>query len=453
MQLIQIYKLLIPERLRQRIAAIPVWQKWRNQKLVKDGERFAAKSRRNRVQDGRIHVAFLETRRGFWLNHASIYEAMKADGTFDVQVFAVPKRSPAGDMDWEEYRKVIGFFGTEGIPCVHAYDLEKREWNNPLSFGLPDIVFLCQPYDFQHNFMYTSHFLNRFCQVAILNYGFTIANLFFRAPCLENCQYIFCESNQLFEVFLQYSPELADRLIVAGHPSLDAYLRPLADSQHIPFKSLQSRRRIVWAPHFTVAGGKTALQVSNFFEYFETFIQLAEDHPELEIVMRPHPALFTFMVDCGMKTKREAEECRERFEALPNAFIYEGAEYISLFRQSDAMVLDSLSFIAAYAPSGKPVCFLESGKRARLNPVAERLLHAYYAAWDAEEIREFVERVVLGGDDWRKAEREAAVKKLIYIPPEGAGARIAREIKARANNKVESAGIQQKGWMTHERSK
>lgn len=445
MHLIQFYKHVIPEKVRSRIASIPVWQAWRNQQLVKDGEQLATESRLARVSDGRIHVAFLETRRGFWLNHASIYEAMKADSAFDVRVFAVPKRRPAGDMDWEEYRQLIDFFDRECGPCVRAYNLDSEKWNNPLSFGLPDVVFLCQPYDFQHNFMYTSQYWNRFCQVAILDYGFTITNLFFHAPCLKNCRYIFCETNQHLEIFLRHSPELADKLIVAGHPSLDAYLRPLAESRRIPFKSSRSRLRIVWAPHFTVSEGKTEHHVSNFFEYFDVFIQLAQEHPEMEVVMRPHPALFTFMVDSGMKTEREAKECRERFEALPNAFIYEGADYISLFRQSDAMVLDSLSFIAAYAPSGRPVCFLESEKRARLNPVAERLLHSYYSAWDADEIREFVERVVLGGDDWKKAEREAAVQKLIYIPPEGAGARIAREIKTRllAERKKEAPHGQQ----------
>lgn len=432
MQLIQFYKRLIPETFRNWIASIPAFQAWRNRQLVQEGERLAKASRLHRMTDGKIHVVLMETRRGFWLNHESIYEAMKSDEAFDVRVFAVPKRSPAGDMDWAEYQRLIEFFESKGIPCVQTYDLTGRKWYNPISFGVPDVVFLCQPYDFQHNFMYGSHYWSRFCQVAILNYGFTIANLFFRAPCLKNCRYIFCETSQLLEVFLRHSPELEDKLIVAGHPSLDAYLRPLAVSQRMPFKSPLSRLRLVWAPHFTVAGGKTALQVSNFFEYFETFIQMAKDHPELEIVMRPHPALFTFMVDCGMKTKQEAEECRKRFEALPNAFIYEGADYISLFRQSDAMVLDSLGFIAAYAPSGKPVCFLESEKRARLNPVAEGLLHAYYAAWDAEEIREFVERVVLGGDDYRREERAAVVKKLLFIPPEGAGAKIAQEIKARA---------------------
>jgi len=399
---------------------------------------LASASQNGNGPDGVVRVTLLETRRGFWLNHESIYLAMESDNAFDAQVLAVPKRTPGGDMDWREYQSLVDYFEVEGIPCNRAYDLEERKWHNPLEFGVPDVVFLSTPYDFQYNVMYGSSYWRHFSKVAILPYGFSMTYLFYHEPCLENCQFIFCENETLRELF---APEHASRLIVAGHPSLDPYLHPLEASQNMPFKSAQAKKRIVWAPHFTVASGVTTHHCSNFFEHFEVFTQLAKDNPELEIVLRPHPELFKFMVDSGMKTAGEAAAYRMQFESLPNTDIYEGTDYISLFRQSDAIMLDSLSFIAACAPAGKPVCFLESAKRARVNSIGERLLRAYYAAWDAGEIREFVERVVLGGDDWKKEEREAAVKKLIYIPPEGAGARIAREIKNRllAERKEEEA--------------
>ena len=419
-----LYKKIVSESIRNKIASIPAFQTWRNRQLVKDGEHLA----KGRAPDGTIHVALMETRRGFWLNHASIYEAMRSDSAFDVQVLVVPKRSPGGDLDWVEYQKLVELFGNEAIPCHCAYDLEARKWNNPLEFGVPDVVFLSTPYEEQYNFMYGSSYLSHFSKVAILPYGFSMLDLFYHAPCLKNCQFIFCENETLRDLF---APEYASRLVVAGHPSFDPYLHPLEDAQRVTFKSSQAKRRIVWAPHFTVAAGVTTHQCSNFFAYYELFIQLAREHPELEIVMRPHPELFKFMVDSGMKTASEAVEYRARFETLPNAVIYEGADYISLFRQSDAILLDSLSFIAACAPAEKPVCFLEGAKRTRVNSIGERLLHSYYAAWDVDEIREFIDRVVLGGDDYKKAERDAAVKKLLFIPPEGAGTRIAREIKAR----------------------
>lgn len=437
MSLVQMYKKAVPVTLRNRIASIPFIQRWKNFQLVKEGEQLAREIRADQDDDGKIRVALMETRRAFWLNHASIYESMSEDRDFEVKVFAVPKRSPRGDMDWTEYRRLIDYFNQQHIPCVHAYDWDRGVWSNPIRFGLPDVVFIAQPYDFQQNFMYGSSYWSHFCKVAFLGYGLTLIDrpVIFRAPCFANCQFIFFEHEIHRELLRSYSPEHEDKLIVSGHPSLDGYLRPLQESERLPFKSPVSNRRIIWAPHFTVSSDNDIRRFSHFFDYYGVFVQLAKEHPELEIVMRPHPALFNFMVNVGLKTAREAEEYRAGFNALPNARVYEEADYVSLFRQSDALVLDSVGFIGAYAPTGKPVCFLESAKRERLNPVGEQLLHADYAAWNAEEIREFVERVVLGGDDYKKAERDAAVKKALFIPAEGAGRRIAEEIKSRLNKK------------------
>ena len=358
---------------------------------------------------------------------------MVKDKDFEVQVLAVPKRSPGGDFDWEEYRHLISFFESEGIPCHRAYDFDERKWINPIRFDLPDVVFLSQPYDFQQNFMYGSLYWKHFSKVAFLNYGLSVDafSSIYASPCLQNCEFLFAESEIQRKIFAGYSKEHEKKLVVTGHPLLDSYLRPLKQEQILRFKSAKSTHRIVWAPHFTVSADKTEHHFSNFFSYFETFIRLAEKHPELEVVMRPHPALFNFMVDCGMKTMEEAQEYRIRFETLPNGRIYDDADYISLFRQSDAMLLDSIAFVGSYAPTGKPVCFLESSSRDRLNSIGERLLHADYAAWDETEIRDFVEQVVLAGQDPLKKEREATIRKLLFMPPEGAGVRIARELKAR----------------------
>lgn len=421
----------MPQRLRLWIAGLQAVQAWRNRELLKKGKRLAAKTQMQRKDDRKIHVVFLETRRAFWLNHASIYSAMKGASTFDVHVIAVPKRTPGGDFDWDEYRHLIAFFDQEGIPCHHAYDFETRTWINPLRFVLPNVVFPSQPYDYQVNYMYGSSYWKHFCDVCFVDYGVNVAAFPFSAPesFFGNCRFLFAQSEMDWTILAKLVPEHAGKLVVTGHPVLDAYLHPLQSAKRLSFKSPKSMRRIIWAPHFTVSSGKTGHHFSNFFEYYELFIQLAQKYPELEIIMRPHPALFNFMVNCGLKTNQEALEYRSRFEELTNCRIYDDADYIALFRQSDALVLDSISFIGAYAPTGKPVCFLESPQRERLSPVGERLLHAYYAAWNQTEVQDFIEKIVLDGKDPRKQERQEVVRKVLYMPPEGAGERIAKEIK------------------------
>ena len=101
---------------------------------------------------------------------------------------------------------------------------------------------------------------------------------------------------------------------------------------------------------------------------------------------------------------------------------------MTLFRQSDALILDSIS-LAEYAPTGNRFVF--DSRAGALNPIGERLLHTYYVAWNEEEIRQFIEEVVLAGRDRRREERIEAVRRHLYMPPEGAGTAIAAIIRER----------------------
>jgi hypothetical protein len=62
--------------------------------------------------------------------------------------------------------------------------------------------------------------------------------------------------------------------------------------------------------------------------------------------------------------------------------------------------------------------------------MGERLLHSYYIAWDEDEIAEFIQTVVIEGNDFRKLERQRAAQKYLYMPLQGAGTEIKDKIKA-----------------------
>ncbi len=148
-------------------------------------------------------------------------------------------------------------------------------------------------------------------------------------------------------------------------------------------------------------------------------------------MLRPHPELFEHMVAAGIRSRSESNAFRDRFNALPNGQVYEGGDIFTMFRQSDALILDSCGFLSEYAPTGRPICYLDSMRRQRLNPIGERLLHAYYAAWTTEEIEDFIRTVVIEGNDFRRQERERAVALHLYRPASGAAAEILNQIKSR----------------------
>ena len=427
-----IYKRLVPLEARKWVAGHPWVERLRNRQLVRDGERLAAAARAARKPDGKIRVTFIVQRPALWCNQKSVYEAMKADPAFEVAVIAIPKRPPAAqDVDLAEYARLKAFLKEKEISFFEGYDEPGRIWINPLTFGLPDIVFLPQPYAHTQSCLYHSFYLKHFCKLAIYDYGMQVANMdyMYYLPVYEDCQYIFLESEAHRRLYLEHVPKLRGKLIVTGHPKLDVYRDPLLAEMHL-WKLPQARKRIIWAPHFTITNDRTPHTFSNFFKYYEFFLGYAQNHPDIEFVLRPHPELFEYMVAVGMKTREESTSYRDRFNALPNGQVYEGGDIFTMFRQSDALILDCISFLAEYLPTGRPICFLDSSRRQRLNPMGERLLHSYYIAWDEDEIAEFIQTVVIEGNDFRKLERQRAAQKYLYMPLQGAGTEIKDKIKA-----------------------
>lgn len=432
-----IYKRLLPLRVRNAIVGHPWVLRWRNRQLVREGERLAARTSRDAGKSDQIRVTFLVQREGYWPNQKTIYESMIADPAFNVSVIAIPKVPPAASApDPENYRSLLAFLREQDMTFHMGYDLESNSWVNPLIFGVPDIVFLPQPYAFTQSYLYHGSYLSHFCRIAYVHYGIMMANLpevQYHAPFYSTCWRVFVEGPSFRKLFVENAPEMADRLVVTGHPVLDIYRVPARTAGLWKMKS--ARKRIIWAPHFTVTRDRTPHAFSNFFKYYEYFLQAAGMYPDIEFVLRPHPELFAHMVAAGLKTREEAEEYRRRFNVLPNGQVYEGGEIFELFKESDALILDSLGFLAAYLPAGKPICFLESQFRQRLNMIGEALLATYYTAWNIQDIDEFIRHVVLEDVDGMKPKRQEALAAHLLMPPGGAGNAIAAYIKMQLKGK------------------
>ncbi|MDY0148847.1 MAG: hypothetical protein RBT03_02030 [Kiritimatiellia bacterium] len=427
----RIYKKIIPAGVRNFIAGHPWVERHRNRQLVREGQRLAAAAQATRKPDGKIRVTFIVQRPALWCNHASIYEAMQADPAFDVSVIAIPKRPPAAaEVDLAEYARLKAFLKEKSIPFLGGYDESAQAWINPLTFGLPDIVFLPQPYSFTQSYMYGGDYLSQFVKIAYVHYGIPMANLpeaQYLSPFYPTCWRIFVESDAHRSLFEQHAPNLADRLVVTGHPKTDTYLHPPRCVGL--WKLAKANKRIIWAPHFTVSRDKTPHAFSNFFEYYDFFIRCAAMHPDVEFVLRPHPELFRHMVAAGLKTREEADNFRDRFNTLPNGQVYEGGDIFELFKESDALILDSLGFLAEYLPTRKPICFLENPRRQRLNVIGETLLSVYYQAWNIHDIEIFIEDVVVGEQDWMKDGRLTALQAHLHLPETGSGVAIMEYIR------------------------
>ena len=101
-------------------------------------------------------------------------------------------------------------------------------------------------------------------------------------------------------------------------------------------------------------------------------------------------------------------------EISKNAIVYEGTEYHAYFKYSDAMILDSGSFIAEYLYVNKPQLFLRRPEQG-FNELGEVLRPLLYEVdgEDIDGIEQFVKDVVIQGKDDRQKLREQVLTEFL----------------------------------------
>lgn len=75
-----------------------------------------------------------------------------------------------------------------------------------------------------------------------------------------------------------------------------------------------------------------------------------------------------------------------------------GGDNIGMFLRSSGMITDSVSFLAEYLPSQRPLLFLNRPDRATFSGTGERIIEAHYSGNGIDDIRDFVQQVRIGND-------------------------------------------------------
>ncbi len=189
--------------------------------------------------------------------------------------------------------------------------------------------------------------------------------------------------------------------------------------------------RIIWAPHWSV---KTHSRLGNFDRYADLMLEWVANHPEVEVVLKPHPMLRTRLADKETQARLKSEclayeevpnwdGCRyddfiRKWKALPNARVMDSGGYMRLFKSSSAMILDSISFIAEYMALSKPMCFCNRDRTAAqlsavFNDTGKALLSGMSIANEWSEIERFMDEVLQGVDDKAVTRNELVQRHLM----------------------------------------
>lgn len=193
---------------------------------------------------------------------------------------------------------------------------------------------------------------------------------------------------------------------VSGLPKIDSLLEHKFHERKNLWKGIGSSAvKIIWAPHFNLRKGMNGTFGINY-KWFYTY---AKEHPEISWVVRPHPRMEWGVLQYGVfASSSEYTSYLDAWDALPNASVVVGGDYYDIFETSDAMILDSLSFLTEYQYTGKPLLWLEAEEPRSFSELGEKLLSVSYKAkgGDFAGIEAFIENVKSGIDPGEKGRKE-----------------------------------------------
>ncbi|MEG2385962.1 MAG: hypothetical protein RSB13_03605 [Aurantimicrobium sp.] len=378
-----------------------------------------------------IRVVFLVFYFEAWDALDAIYRGMLADPRFDPMVVSLPRKLTGYDKFRDE-KKVSAFLESQGIEHERFKFKKSKDGLARLKELAPDYVFLNYPWQRNYKKNYQIEKLVEFTKVCYVPYFSTslvqepgesgVAPHQYTQPTHQLAHMVFLQDADTKAAF--DANGRADHSFLTGTPKIDALMAAKTDVPSIwpivrelpggkePFK-------LLWAPHHSYAD--RWLNFGHFNDQREPMLAFAQQHPEMDIVFRPHPFLFGTMTDREVMTQEEVDDWRARWDALPNTFTDLGAPLTSILLGSDALLTDGVSFLAEYPlVTGKPAIFWEKSVHWDFSPLGKIAAASTVTVHTMAEVEGAIAQAQEGTLPDRSAEIAALVKAVRPQPASAA---------------------------------
>lgn len=382
----------------------------------------------------RLHVQLEANEKvivGFIANYAStwigddLYRLLERSEEFEPYVFLMPNHASGQRREeiMQEYSNHLSYFRTRNIHVLQTLDLDSGIQYTWEQIGIkPQLCIWLTPW-------FPLFGEGRFSLLAYpLNTIHTYIPYCFMIPDNEEGSFSYDQYDQLLhnitwknfetcridiEIAKKYSFIKGRNAVYTGYPKMDAFYEESIDEEDlwdvlIKKTNNPKAKRIIYAPHHTV-GKSEPIHFSTFAFNYMFMLEMAKKYQEKTVwVFKPHPQLKYKAIQEGIFSDIEGWRIYEqRWRDLKNAEVAEEGMYHRLFKGSDAMISDSVSFLAEYLYVHKPLLRL-TRKGQYFNDFGKRLIKIHYSAegTDKKKIENFLISVVLAENDEKREERE-----------------------------------------------
>ena len=346
-----------------------------------------------------IEVAFFLSIPGMW-KADYLFRRMQQDPRFHPYIVLIPytvfKNFDKEEM-WKTLRRTESFVKERGFEYVIPYDEVKGRWRDIRKQENPDVVFYSLPYKDMERKYFVYNYRDRL--TCYIPYAFTSMNVYkanYDIISINSYGCVFTETQMHLGFAKRYSHSHGDNFEVVGCPGCEVYQVPDYQPKEVWHPQPHPKKRVIWAPHHSISD---VFSISTFLENCDLMVRLAQEYADrIQFAFKPHPTL-KFKLQKLWGAERTEQYYRQWAE-MPNTQIEE-AGYVDLFYGSDAMMHDSGGFTTEYLYMQKPVMYLVKDDRPRqqFNEFGALAFDQHYVGRNEEDVRRFLDEVVLGGID------------------------------------------------------
>lgn len=393
------------------------------------------------VSAKRIRVVFLVLYFEAWDSLAETWRLMNEDDRFETIVISIPRRL-TGDDSYHDEAKVSQFLTAAEVPHLRFDYADSAIGLAELKELAPDFLFINYPWQRNYQPFYRVDHLVTFTRVCYVPYyslpivlepgEADVASHLYTQRSHQLASHVFVQEPSLRHAY-SHTERGNDHVHFVGSPKLDSLLKSaelatdmdwpigpfvVASGAGGPVAGSERKLRLVWAPHHSY--GANWLNFGTFATVHEQMLAFAKLNPDIEIVMRPHPFLFGTLIDREVLDKAHLDEWLENWHALPNTALDLEGDFASLFRVTDYLVSDGISFLAEYPlVAGKPGFFIENPGHWAFTSIGELAAEANIRVGSFDE---FIARLPTAGnvDLNRRVELNALRAAAMPYPGESA---------------------------------
>ena len=360
----------------------------------------------------KISIIFLINHISQW-KYQSLFEIFTKKIKYDVNVIFIPDENYNSDYQ-DEYLKNKKEFKEKNIDLISSYDVSNKSWKNLNSLFKPDIVFYSRTLSksqYRYSIYNFKNSLNCYVPYSIhidKNDRLQCGTLFHKL---------------LWKQFLPFHENLniakksynAKNVLITDYLGCDFFKKKTKSSAI--WKNV-SNKKIIIAPHHTIDFKNKKNYFSTFLKFADDFINLSKKYKnKIDFCFKPHPALKTKLYQHKEWGYKKTNNYFNYWSQGENTILSQ-ADYKELFIESDALILDSVSFAVEYLYLEKPYCFLTKDNfdyNSSLNEIGQKIFKIINKSNDINSVETFIENSVLKVDKKKLNEQKKILNDLNFM--------------------------------------